>query len=139
MKKFENYSSALSVLSTAKEQDVKNEFIQGGIINKFSLQFELGWKLFKALLTYEGDTIAASGSPRDIIKAAYRYYNFIDEEIWLQMLRDRNTITHLYDSNQAEELIGRIITDYIPEFQKIERKLTQRYGKMLLDADDQLK
>ena len=42
MKKFDNYKSNLAVLSRAGEQDLTNEFIIGGIIVKFSLQFELG-------------------------------------------------------------------------------------------------
>lgn len=54
MKKYENYVSALNSLRKAPEQDLGNDFIQSGIIDKFGLQFELGWKLFKALLAYEG-------------------------------------------------------------------------------------
>ena len=49
MKKYENYVSALNSLRKAPEQDLGNDFIQSGIIDKFGLQFELGWKLFKAL------------------------------------------------------------------------------------------
>ena len=32
MKRFDSYASALSVLKTAHEQDLANEFIQGGVI-----------------------------------------------------------------------------------------------------------
>ena len=73
MKKFDNYSSALETLKQAKDQDLENEFVQGGVISKFSLQFELGWKLMKELLKYEGDKTAATDSPREIIKPAYAY------------------------------------------------------------------
>ena len=61
MKKFVNYKSNLAVLSRAGEQDLTNEFIIGGIIVKFSLQFELGWKVLKELLRYEGVAVAATG------------------------------------------------------------------------------
>ena len=71
MKKFVNYKSNLAVLSRAGEQDLTNEFIIGGIIVKFSLQFELGRKVLKELLRYEGVAVAATGSPREILKAAY--------------------------------------------------------------------
>ena len=135
MKKYENFANALKTFEDAGEQDIENDYIQNGIINKFSLQFELSWKLLKHLLAYEGDTIAASGSPRDIIKASYRYYNFVDEAIWLEMLRDRNTITHIYDSNQAKDLIKHIIGSYIPEFQKMRDSLLDRYGSMLTNPD----
>ena len=54
MKKFENFSSNLEVLKKADKEDLTNEFIISGIIDKFSLQFELSWKVLKELLRYEG-------------------------------------------------------------------------------------
>ena len=41
MKKYENYCSNLAVLATAKNQDLSNEFIISGIIDKFF--FNLSW------------------------------------------------------------------------------------------------
>lgn len=138
MKKYENYVRALGAFTDAPAQDLTNEYVQSGVINKFSLQFELSWKLLKALLAYEGDTIAASGSPRGIIRAAYRYYNFIDEDVWLNMLRDRNQISHIYDSNKALELIDAIINRYLPEFISLKTNLDERYGDLLAKPDDEL-
>ncbi len=135
MKKYENYASALKTLATAPEQDLTNEFVQSGVIDKFSLQFELGWKLLKALLAYEGDALSATGSPRDIIRGAYALYDFIDEVTWLSMLRDRNTIMHLYDESKELELINTIIERYIPAFEQLKDGLDARYGGMLLAQD----
>lgn len=131
MKKFDNYSSALETLKQAKDQDLENEFVQGGVISKFSLQFELGWKLMKELLKYEGDKTAATGSPREIIKAAYAYYDWMDEEIWLQMLRDRNDTAHIYDATLAERLVATIIDRYIPEFERMDSNVAARYADIL--------
>lgn len=47
MRKYENCAAALQVLSKASEQDLENEFVRSGVIDKFSLQFELGRKLLK--------------------------------------------------------------------------------------------
>lgn len=52
MKKYENYVSHLRVLERAGQERLDNEFIVSGIIDKFSIQFELGWKLLKELLAY---------------------------------------------------------------------------------------
>lgn len=41
MKKFDNYSSALETLKQAKDQDLENEFVQGGVISKFSCSSNL--------------------------------------------------------------------------------------------------
>lgn len=131
MKKLDNFSSALETLKQAKDQDLENEFVQDGVISKFSLQFDLGWKLMKELLKYEGDKTAATGSPREIIKAAYACYDWIDEEIWLQMLRDRNDTAHIYDAALAKRLVATIIDRYIPEFERMSSNVAARYAEIL--------
>ena len=83
MKKFENYRSNLAVLSKADQEDLNNSFIISGIIDKFSLQFELAWKVLKELLRYEGSSAAGSGSPREILKAAYGVFDFLEESAFL--------------------------------------------------------
>ena len=60
-----------------------------------------GWKLLKRLLAYEGAPVAATGSPRDVVKAAAAIYDFMDEDVWLSMLRDRNKTMHIYDAAEA--------------------------------------
>ncbi|MBR1629220.1 MAG: HI0074 family nucleotidyltransferase substrate-binding subunit [Lachnospiraceae bacterium] len=131
MKKYDNYASHLSVLSRAKDEDLSNEFVVSGIIDKFFIQFELGWKLFQRLLRYEGNPVGRSGSPRDILKEAYRTFAFLDEERWLSMLEERNTVVHIYDKETADRLVRRIIKDYIPEFARIQEAIAERYGESL--------
>ena len=117
MKKFDDFSSNLQVLQKAEHEDLENEFIISGIINKFFRQFALSWKVLKELLRYEGKSAANSGSPREILKAAYEVYDFIDEDIWLDMLKSRNDMTHIYDGNAAKKLVCIILHRYIPEFE----------------------
>ncbi|KAB8287707.1 nucleotidyltransferase [Bifidobacterium avesanii] len=83
------------------------------------------------MLSYEGDPISASGSPRDMIKGAFQYYDFMDESLWLRMLRDRNDSAHMYDENRAKQLVQTILNDYLPEFERVNRGMIDRYGKML--------
>ena len=65
MKKIENYN--LNVLLRANQEDLENEFIISGIINKFFIQFELGRKVMRDLMKYEGKSIANTDSPREIL------------------------------------------------------------------------
>lgn len=131
MKKFENFKENLKVLKEAGKQDLENEFVTGGIINKFYIQFELSWKVLKELLVYEGVTEAANGSPREIIKAAYRTYDFINEEIWLSMLSERNSTSHVYDKKAAKTLVGKIISEYIDSFVDLEKHIEERYRNII--------
>jgi len=131
MKKFENYKSNLAVLSKAYNEDLENEFIISGIIDKFFIQFELAWKVLKELLRYEGKSAANTGSPREIIKEAYAVYDFIDESVWLDMLQKRNSMTHIYDGNEAKALVEAILGQYIPAFGKLSTEIEDRYQDIL--------
>ncbi len=131
MKKFDNYVSNLEILQKAENEDLGNEFIISGIIDKFSIQFELSWKVLKELLRYEGKRAAASGSPREILKAAYELYDFIDEDIWLEMLKSRNDMTHIYDGEAAKRLVDSILHRYIPEYIKLRDCILDKYANVL--------
>ena len=131
MKKFDNYVSNLGILKKAEHEDLENEFIISGIIDKFSVQFELSWKVLKELLRYEGKSAAGSGSPREILKAAYELYDFRDEDIWLEMLKSRNDMTHIYEGEAAKRLVNRILYSYIPEFIKLRDNILEAYEDVL--------
>lgn len=130
MKKFENYCNNLAALARADQQDLENEFIIGGIIDKFKMQFELGWKVLKELLRYEGRSEANSGSPREILKTAFEVYDFIDEDVWIAMLNDRNSMSHEYDGNAARELVQTIIASYIPALCYVRDSIIKRYPEI---------
>ena len=131
MKKFDNYVSNLEILKRAENEDLENEFIISGIIYKFFVQFEFSWKMLKELLQYEGKRAAASGSPREILKAAYEVYDFIDEDIWLEMLKSRNDMTHIYDGEAAKRLVNSILHRYIPEYIKLRDRIFDKYANVL--------
>lgn len=138
MKKYENYVSNLGILQKAENEDLGNEFIISGIIDKFMLQFELGWKVMKEFLRYEGSQIANTGSPREIIKAAYTIYaDYMDEDVWIHMLKSRNNMTHIYDGNAAKELVDVILKEYVPAFVKLQEGMEARYGERILEIDNQ--
>lgn len=131
MKKIDHFKSNLKILEKADKEDLTNEFILGGIIDKFFIQFELGWKVLKELLTYEGQAVAASGSPRMILKAAFTIYDFLEEELWLNMLKARNDMTHIYDFSAAKRMVEIILKDYIPAFQRMKEEIEDIYGNEL--------
>ena len=120
MKKFENFRKNLAVLRVADSQDLSNSFIVSGIIEKFLLQFELSWKVLKEVLEYEGVDTSKTGSPREIIKAAYKIYDWLDEELWLSMLSERTLAAHIYDEEIALKLVDKILHYYLPAFLKME-------------------
>ena len=137
MRSYEAFDSRLAVLETAQFQDFDNDYVVSGCTYIYEQVFGISISLLKRLLEYEGATLAASGSPRAILKEAYRFYDFIDEAAWLDMLRDRNTNVHIYDNKLAQDLIQRILNVYIPAFCQLRDGLLERYGEFLLAPDDQ--
>lgn len=133
MAKYDNFKSQLSVLHQAPEKDLTDEFIQNGLIAKFSLQFELAWKLLQKVLQYDGRIESTSSSPRAIIKAAYSSYDFINEDIWLLMLDARNKALHVYNSEMVGHLVDDIINDYIPAFDNLLASLEESYPTEILE------
>ena len=83
--------------------------------------------MLKELLKYEGRQEGNTGSPREILKAAYSIYGFLDEAIWLSMLKDRNSMTHIYDGEEAQRLVHTILDQYIPEFIRLRDNLQKQY------------
>lgn len=131
MKNFEYYKKNLAVLRRSDKQDLSNEFILSGIFRIFAIQFELAWKVLKELLAYEGVEAAQTGSPCEIIKQAYQYYPCIQEDVWLDMLSQRNNMAHIYDGNAANALAQEIIDRFIPAFNELEHSICTRYGSIL--------
>ena len=87
----------------------------------------------KELLRYEGANQAATGSPREIIKTAYAYFHFMEEDVWLEMLRDRNDATHIYNEEAAQQLVEKILHQYIGVFVSLEQQIRARYGDEVLE------
>ena len=63
--------------------------------------------------------------------AAYEVYDFIDEDVWLDMLKSRNDMTHIYDGESAKRLVNDILYRFIPEFVKLRENIEKQYEEVL--------
>lgn len=66
-----------------------------------------------------------------ILKTAFTIFDFIDEDIWLGMLKNRNDLTHIYDALAARRLVDIILREYIPAFVKMQKGIEKCYGAEL--------
>lgn len=66
-----------------------------------------------------------------ILKTAYTIFDFIEEDIWLGMLKNRNDLTYIYDELEAKRLVGIILKEYIPAFVKMQKGIEAYYGSEL--------
>lgn len=97
------------------------------VLQRFEFTFELGWKALRIYLE-EQEGIDVS-SPKGTLKAAFRQ-GLIEagsETEFLKMLEDRNTSTHAYDEQEANEIYVRVRDAHLPAIQSLLARL-QRQG-----------
>ena len=125
-KRLNAFEKSLETLSGAKSEDKNNLFVLSGTIMIFNLTFDLAWKLIKEILKEDyGISDFPSGSPKETLKKA-KSVNLINDDIWLEMLDDRNELTHDYDYDSALEKYNKIISDYIPLLQNFRENIPKK-------------
>ena len=91
-------------------QKASDELDRDGVIKRFEFTFELFWKTIKVLLEHEGFGCAG---PRSCIKEGARRGFTADSDALLDMLEDRNKLSHIYDEAVAQAIFERIKGTYV--------------------------
>lgn len=127
MKKLDNFSNCLAILADADFTLAEtNDIYRTGIIGQFNLTFELAWKALQEIMKMHGVEEASTGSPREILQLGYKIGFLNDPEIWLLMLKKRNTSIHIYNENEIDELILLIRDSFIPAFKILKETLIKK-------------
>jgi len=116
--KLSNFKNALQRLKEAVEQLEQNEtndLLRDGLIQRFEFTYELAWKATREYLKELG--IVDRNSPKTVFKEAYAQKIIIDETNWLLMLKDRNTMSHMYSEELSQEIARRIVDNYHRAFE----------------------
>ncbi len=87
-----------------------DELTRDGVIQRFEFTFELLWKTLKIFLEREG---IQAKTPRDCFKETFKLGWLDNEEIYLNMLMDRNKLSHLYQQSESEKIFQRIKNEYL--------------------------
>ncbi|MFV0618673.1 nucleotidyltransferase substrate binding protein [Megasphaera sp. WILCCON 0056] len=103
----DNFREHIQLLQQAREADLTDPFVCHGIVHIFQETFDLGLMAFREALKRDGQGMAAMGSAKELIAAAYEQFLFVDEDIWLAMLRDRHG-----SQDAVETQVGRILGTY---------------------------
>ena len=127
MKKLDNFSNCLAILANADFKLAEtNDIYRTGIIGQFNLTFELAWKALQETMRIHGVEGASTGSPREILQLGYKI-GFIDNpEVWLLMLKKRNTSVHIYNEEEVDEMILLIRDSFIPVFTVLKETLIKK-------------
>ena len=90
-----------------------------GLIQRFEFTFELGWKLLKDRLEYDGVSLPTA-TPRVVVRAAYEARLIEDAETWMDMLADRNRTSHMYEAAVALDVVREVQSRYAAAFARLQ-------------------
>ena len=124
--RFLNFKRAYVLLQEAVENiDTLGQLEKEGLIQRFEYCTELSWKTIKDYLESE-NVVFKQLTPRSILKEAIAL-NFISKgQIWLDLLDDRNKMSHTYNFENFELVSKNVADKYILRFGELYQKLSQR-------------
>ena len=124
MKKVDNFFRALENLRDIYQYDPPKGNVEiTGLVGLYEICFEQAWKAMKELLEESGFAERKTGSPKMVIKTAYRAGMVHDEESWLSALTDRNNVTHSYNVEIAMSIIQHTKDCYVPMFEDLKKAI----------------
>ena len=73
IRRFESFRNSLDSLAEAKQRDLSDSFVLSGTSAKFSITFDLAWKVMKDILVqYYAITGFVTGSPREVLRESFQ-------------------------------------------------------------------
>ena len=124
-RRFMSFCNSLDALAEARQRDLSDSFVLSGTSAKFSITFDLSWKVMKDILVqYYAITGFVTGSPREVLRESYKA-NLISDDAWMEMLKVRNELAHDYDCEIVKEHCNTIVEKYIDLFYDFEKAVKQ--------------
>ena len=96
----EDYEKALQRLEEAVQAEA-TQLHKDATVKRFEFTFELAWKLMQLIIADKG---YRERGPKDSIRRAAQMGLIDDAETWIDFLKKRNQIVHLYDLDLADEV-----------------------------------
>ena len=126
MKKYENFCASLENMKDIYNyEEPYDNVVLTGLVGLYEITFEQSWKMMKEILEIHGFAEGATGSPKMILRTAYKAGMIKDEELWLSALQERNNVTYSYNRKIAME----IITQAKQKFYKMFCELTEEIDR----------
>ena len=125
MKRYESFKNSLASLSEARERDMSDSFVLSGTSAKFSITFDLAWKVMKDILVqYYAITSFVAGSPREVLRESFQA-GLIHGDEWMMMLKVRNQLAHDYDGMIVKSYRRMIVDVYLNKFEEFQKRVEQ--------------
>lgn len=124
MKKYENFCQALiNMKDIYNYEEPYDNVVLTGLVGLYEITFEQSWKMMKEILQNHGYEEGATGSPKIILKTAYKAGMIKDEELWLRALQARNNVTHSYNQKIALGIVSEAKNEFYKMFVELKEEV----------------
>lgn len=128
MKKYENFCASLSNMKEIYNyEEPFDNVILTGLVGLYEICFEQAWKMMKEILDTHGFEEGATGSPKTILKTAYKAGMIRDEELWLHALQERNNVSHSYNRAIAIEIVSQAKENFYNMFCELQKEIESKW------------
>lgn len=120
-KSFENFQTVNNIskpYSTAS---------QAGILGLFGRCCDFSYIFMKNFLEYQGYFLPVTSSPKMVMENACDCGIIEESGLWLDILETRNTLAHMYDEEKALAAVKKILSEYIPAFEKLKQGIDENW------------
>lgn len=121
---YETFKKAFLKLKEFVDTDNGTEKDRSAIINAYQYTFELFWKTLQKYMQQQ-EMLDELG-PGSVIRTAFQYQIIDNGPKCMEMLKDRNLITHTYKEDVAEDIYSNIKNEYIEILEEFIEKFDKR-------------
>ena len=86
------------------------------LVQTYEICFELAWKCLKDYLQEKG---IEANYPTEVIKEAFNKNTLKDGQLWIDMLKARNSTSQEYNIEKVSKYLTEISTTYFKEIEKL--------------------
>ncbi len=128
MKKYENFCASLKNMKEIYDyEEPYNTVVLTGLVGLYEICFEQSWKMMKEILEAHGYEEGATGSPKIILKTAYKAGMIKDEEAWLRALQERNNVTYSYNQKIALGIVRQAKSTFYDLFVQLKEEVDKNW------------
>jgi len=103
--------------------ETESPIVRDACLRRFKLSYELLWKTLKVFLEEIHGVRAVS--PRQVFKEAFALSLIEKEQIFIEMIESRNTLSHTYNEEQAMKIYVKC-ADYLKAMNSVLAQLNKQ-------------
>lgn len=128
MRKFDNFCQALlNMKEIYSYEEPYDTVILTGLVGLYEITFQQSWKMMKEILELHGYGEGATGSPKIILKTAFKAGMIKNEELWLHALQERYNVAHSYNRKIAMEIVKQARDQFYEMFRELKGEVEENW------------